>query len=200
MKPPDTRHKLRPILAFLTRSQLLRNTLVCSLLSLAACQTPFFQPGGLVVMQSSIGYEDPDKYLVDSQSYPHYYAKEDFEPPKWRSGPITGSSMATIEPTDVWVVTHRVKEYLLIYSGDYQDRQCRRLNQLAHVGYIRSDGCHGSDYLYHIVIRPSGVAVGWMLLHNPERVLFKRDRYIDMNIDQVRNNGGWDEHPFTLRP
>src|SRR5437016_3411230 len=67
------------------------------------------------------GYINPDEFLVESNSYPAYAAQYRVEVPppvfRYRTGPI--------ETTDSWKVTHRIGDRFLIYSEDYQQRQCR---------------------------------------------------------------------------
>lgn len=159
-------------------------------------------PPGATLAAPPANIENPDTYRVDSANYPAYRIKERFEPPRWKVGAVQSKyTMAPIEPTDVWKVTHQVGDVFLIYSDTYNDRQCRLLASMAPSGraggFIGRWGsaCH-PDRLYHIPITLNGkVKSGWKLLYNPKRVIFSRHRYIDMQIDPTTAEG-WGGQPL----
>lgn len=165
-----------------------------------------FLPPGMVRTAPPSNIEDPDNYLVDSEIYPVFHAKEKFDPPKWKVG--SGESkfpMVAIEPIDIWKVTRVVGEMYLIHSDTYNERQCRYLMEIAPDGsaggfvsrWGRSRRCH-ADYLYHIPIMPNGtVRGGWKLLYNPERFLSSRDRYINLQIDPITADD-WGSQPLFI--
>lgn len=153
---------------------------------------PVIPPPGATLAALPANIENPDAYRVDSAIYPTFKVKQRFDPPRWRSPGVESKyPMISIEPTDIWKVTHKVGDVLLIYSDTYNDRQCRLL-----VKYGRGAGgsipvwgskCH-SHYLYHIPVSHDGTVRnggdgGWKLLYNPEKFIFSRDRYINMQID-----------------
>lgn len=177
--------------------------LLLIVLILQGCTVPFhIAPPGVKIAAPPTNVEDPDKYRVDSASYPTFRVKERFEPPRWKAG--AGESkypMVPIDPTDIWTVTHRVGEVLLIYSDAYNDRQCRLLAQLEPHGIAGGQlgfggkTCHAGR-LYHISITADGkVQGGWKLMYNPKRFGFARDRYINMQIDPSMANG-WGSQPL----
>lgn len=169
------------------------------------CAIPFHIPApGVKPVTPPTNIEDPDKYRVDSASYPTFWIKARFEPPRWKAG--AGKSkypMAPIEPIDTWRVTHQVGDVFLIYSDTYNDRQCRMLagiepNGMAG-GFIGRWGsvCH-LDRLYHIPVTLDGtVRNGWKLLYNPKRFGFARDRYVNMQIDPA-TPADWGPQPLFV--
>lgn len=172
-------------------------------LFLQACVVPFhIAPPGVKVAAPPANVEDPDKYLANSASYPTFRTKGKFTPPRWKAG--AGESkypMVSLESTDIWRVTHQLGDVFLIYSDTYNDRQCRLLAHIepngmagGHIGLF-SKNCDASR-LYHIPITLDGtVKSNWMLLYNPKRVGFSRDRYINMQIDPATPEG-WGPQPL----
>ena len=161
-----------------------------SFLVLQGC-FPVIPPPGATFATLPANIENPDAYRVDSASYPTFKVKQRFDPPRWKSPGGEGFPMASIEPTDTWRVTHKVGDLFLIYSDTYNDRQCRSLVEYGPGagGFVRPWGsrCH-SHYLHHISVSRDGTVRsgkngGWMLLYNPEKFIFSRDRYINLQID-----------------
>lgn len=176
---------------------------VLAALFVATGCTPVILPPGMVRASLPSNIEDPDKYLVNSADYPAFRVRQQFDPPKRKVGAVESEFvMVTIEPTDIWKVTHAVGETYLIYSEAYNDRQCRYLARIAPSGYAggfisRWGGstCQAS-HLYHIAITPDGtVRGGWKLLYNPKRFLLARDRYINMQIDPA-TPANWGPQPL----
>jgi hypothetical protein len=158
-------------------------------------------PPGVKVATPPTNIENPDRYRVDSASYPTFHVRERFKPPLWKEGSF---EMVLIEASDIWKVTHKVGEKaFLIYSESYNDRQCRYLADVlprgmagGHIGII-TKRCD-ADYLYHIPVNLDGTVIGnWKLLYNPKRFIFARDRYIDMQIDRTAV-GGWSKQPLFV--
>lgn len=147
----------------------------------------------------SRNYENPDKYLVKSVGYPTYVAKYDFAPPKPRDRNwVSSTSNVEILTTDVWHVTHKFGNRLLIFSNTYQDRQCNYLVSLGRAhGAFKSllGGRCVADNLYELYISGAGKVIGWMFLKDPEKVAFSKDRYTIM--DPARRKGpGWPKQPL----
>lgn len=175
---------------------------LAALFAITGCM-PVILPPGMVRAAPPSNIEDPDKYLVDSANYPTFRVKKRFDPPKRKVGAVESEfAMVTIEPSDVWKVTHLVGETYLIYSDAYNDRQCRYLASIAPSGYAggfvsRWGGstCQAS-HLYQIAITPDGtVKGGWKLLYNPKRFLLRRDRYINMQVDPSQA-ADWSSQPL----
>ena len=111
-----------------------------------------------------------------------------------------------ILPDDVWQVTHRVGDRLLIYSEAYEERECRRVTEHAKrygaagdAGRMDRNGkCHWLLDLYHVFINQQGdVAGGWKLLRNPERVVFSSDRRVLLEPDGAAE--GWGPQPLFVK-
>jgi hypothetical protein len=111
-----------------------------------------------------------------------------------------------ILPEDVWQVTHRIGERLLIYSQDYEERECRRITERAKrvglegdAGRIDRNGkCHWLRHLYHVFINAQGDVVGgWKLLYNPEVVVFASDRRVLLEAEG--STEGWGPQPLFLK-
>lgn len=176
---------------------------LASLLAITGCM-PVILPPGMARAEPPSNIEDPNKYRVDSASYPAFRIRERFKPPTWRVGSVTGYPMEPIEPTDIWAVTHIMGDAYLIYSKAYNDRQCRYLARVAPRGtagghlYRGGKSCE-ADNLYHISIAPDGtVRGGWKLLYNPKRFLLPRDRYINMQIDPT-TPADWGPQPLFTK-
>lgn len=110
-----------------------------------------------------------------------------------------------IFPDDVWQVTHRIGDRLLIYSEEYEDRECRRVTERAKrtgaagdAGRIDPNGkCHSLRHLYHIFINQQGeVSGGWKLLKNPELVVFASDRRLV--LEPSAPTEGWGPQPLFV--
>lgn len=144
-------------------------------------------------------YENPDNYRVATDDYPSYIAKYTFDSPPPRQGTFV-SKIPNIEilPMEIWRVTHKVGNKLLIFSDAYQDRQCNHLLE-----YGTSSGAFkdllsrrcSADYLYHLIVFPDGRVDGWMLLRNPAGVAFSKDRYTLMDPG-LRAGPGWPDQPL----
>jgi len=111
-----------------------------------------------------------------------------------------------ILPDDVWQVTHHIGDRFLIYSEQYQERECRRVTERAKRTGASGDGgridrngkCLGLPDLYHIFINAGGdVAGGWKLLRNPERVVFANDRRVV--LEGERPVDGWGRQPLFMK-
>jgi hypothetical protein len=156
----------------------------------AACGTVYelYAPPGAIVNPPRTDYENPDRFKVTSSAYPLYRAKQSFAPPVPREGNWTSrTGMVEIFPSDIWVVTHRVGDRLVIYSETYQARQRKFLSG--------KDGFVG-PYLYHLLVEPDGrVNRGWFILRNPQIVVATRDRYINLNLE-LRSTVGWPNEPL----
>jgi hypothetical protein len=166
--------------------------------ALGGC-VPVIPSPGMMVVSPAANLEDPDKYQVDPAGFPTFRIKERFDPPRWKSGTMESKyPMTIIKTADVWKVTHVVNNLYLIYSDTYNDRQCRLLAQLEPSGIAGGRGkdkCY-VDYLYHVAISPDGtVRGGWKLLKNPERFIFARDRYRNMQIDPTQA-ADWGPQPL----
>lgn len=95
--------------------------------------------------------------------------------------------MTDILPADVWIVTHRVGERLVIYSESYQARQGK---------YLSGRDDFVSPYLYHLFIDSRGrVDRGWLILKNPKTVAFASNRYVLIDPKQ-RETPGWPDEPL----
>jgi len=117
---------------------------------------------------------DPESFRVDSKNFPRYRLTHAFEPPRWTSeydqSFTSRHPMVEILPSDEWIVRHQIGDLLLISCAAYDQRQWKLLK-------AAEPGAGAKDYLYTIFIDREGrVAGGWMLLHNPERVIFSADR------------------------
>ena len=157
--------------------------IVAVALSLNGCIHP---PGVDVVTPGSTGYVNPDDFRVNSDAYPSYRAVRrvgDIDAPR---SPNFAFRLAPIEVTDVWRVTHRIGDRLLIYSTDYENRECVLLQRTA-IGLDKGgrgffDSRCIPHRLFEIFIRADGtVAGGWQTLYNSERVIFASDRLIRFN-------------------
>ncbi len=160
-------------------------TLSFAVLSLGGCSSVYelYAPPGANFNPPRQGlYEDPDKYKVSSSENIRYRTKSTFSPPRWRYGNMVSSTeMPDILPSDIWVVTHRFRDRLIIYSATYQARQTAN-----------------TSYQYHLFIDSSGrVNSGWLLLHNPKAVLLARDRFTIMDPKQSETDGWPDEILFV---
>ena len=109
------------------------------------------------------------------------------------------SQPVDILPEDVWRVTHRVGNRLLIYSEEYQERECRRVTERAKrfggmgsAGRIDRNGkCHSLPALYHIFINEEGEVVGgWTLLNN------RNHRVV---LEPESPNDGWGPQPLFVK-
>jgi len=142
---------------------------------------------------------NPDEFRVNSDSYPEYVAVSRVEEPpavfRYRTAPI--------EPTDSWRVTHRIGERLLIYSEQYEQRQCQyeitQATAPGDVGRIDRHGqCRSAPYLYYLFITADGEVRGWKLLKNPQRVVLARDRRLSPDAEEGTSDG-WGRQPLFRR-
>lgn len=143
---------------------------------------------GTTVNPPLTGYQDPDRYKVEPSAYPRFRAKREFMPPAPRLGEFTFSTkMVAITPADIWTVTHRAGERLVVYSNSYQERL--RKNAPPREEIV-------GPYLFHLFIAPDGtVDRGWLLLRNPKTFIFANDRHVP--IDPVLSaSSGWPQEPL----
>lgn len=151
-------------------------------------------------------YENPDNYRVNSSEYPSYAAKYNFSPPKPHDGKwVSRTNDVKILTTDIWQVTHKIGDTLILFSKSYQDRQCDYLLTLGrNSGAFKSPlggGCN-ADNLYEIYASPDGRVIGWLLLNNTAPS-WSKERYTIM-APASRESLGWPKQslfaPVHQRP
>ena len=150
---------------------------------------------------------DPDTFAVDSHKFPHFRVAAPFSPPRWISiynpNVESGSPMVEIQPSDIWRVTHVVRNVQIIQSDSYTLRQCEFLAAAAPhgtAGGFKSllGGECSTDYLYGIYIDPAGhLAGGWVLLRNPKQAFLKADRRTYF-VPLADRNKGWEGIEFVV--
>lgn len=158
---------------------------------------------GLVPLPPREGnYENPDKYKVVPSTYPTYVVKYNYAPPRPREGTWTAKVNSTrILTSDVWHVTHKVGNRLIVFSNAYQKRQCDWLLTFGKLAGAFKEPFGGpciANYLYSLYIFPDGRVDGWMLLDNPNRVALSKDRYTIMD-PALREGSGWPEKPLLKK-
>ena len=159
--------------------------------SLVSCGTVYelYAPPGANLNTSLQGkYENPDKYRVPDAERKTYIASKTFSPPQARRAAVNyGHAMADVQAGDVWVVTHRVQERLIIFSTQFQARQERALSGKG-------------NYLYCLIIDPDGrINKGWFFLRDPKYVVLASERMTIMD-PSIRDTDGWPTEPvFALQ-
>ena len=170
-------------------SQLIGAPLILVLLASCGSVYDLYAPVGANINSPRTGnYENPDKYRVLESERKIYVATKTFSPPKPRRETLTlNISMVDIEAGDVWVVTHRVQNRLVIFSTQYQARQERALSGRG-------------NYLYSLLIDSDGrVNSGWFLLRDPRLVVLASERMTIMD-PSIRATDGWPEEPvFAMK-
>lgn len=157
--------------------------------TLVSCGTVYelYAPPGANVHSSMPGkYENPDNYRVAALDRVNYVATKSFSTPSPRRGTLVlKTATADVEAGDVWTLTHRVKDRLIIFSETFQKRQVRR-----------SPG--ESNYLYHLIIDADGhVNKGWFLLRDPKFVVLASERMTIMDTS-IRDTDGWPAEPVFV--
>ena len=111
--------------------------------------------------------------------------------------------MVEIQPSDIWRVTHAVRNVLIIQSDSYTLRQCEILAAAAPHGTgggfksLLGGEC-SVDYLYGIYIDTAGhLAGGWVLLRNPKQAFLKADRRTYF-VPLAEHNKGWEGIEFVV--
>ena len=190
------------IMTLAVRNAGLSFALLCAASGCGSLYELYATPGVTLNASRQGNYEDPDGYRVDAAAFPSFKAVMRYSPPSpTLSGSTSRVPMVDISPEDVWRVTHRVGTLLAAFSTSYQLRQCIHMLGLGvGAGAFRppSGGTCQTNYLYHLLISPDGRVHGWLGLHNPQRVVAARDRYVPMD-PELRKGPGWPVDPL-LRP
>ena len=170
-------------------SQLIGAPLMLVLLASCGSVYDLYAPVGANINSPRTGnYENPDKYRVLESERKVYVATKTFSPPKPRNETLTlNIPMVDIEAGDVWVVTHRVQNRLVIFSAQYQARQERALSGR-------------TNFLYSLFVDSDGrVNKGWLLLRDPSLVVLASERMKIMD-PSVSATDGWPEEPvFAMK-
>lgn len=159
--------------------------------ALVSCGTVYqlYAPPGANVNSSLPGrYENPDNYRVAVPDQIKYVATKTFSTPSPRRGALVLKTVTVdVEAGDVWTLTHRVKDRLIIFSEAFQKRQVRLSPR-------------ESNYLYHLIIDVDGrVNKGWFLLRDPKYVVLASERMTIMD-PSIRDTDGWPTEPvFVLQ-
>ena len=101
------------------------------------------------------------------------------------------SKWAEILPSDVWRVTYVYKGLYLVYSEQYQKRECERELQFKHTdAYLENGECHHIKR-FLIYLKPSGEVAGGFKILNRDSV-FASQRRMPMEPDHTQDNQ-WNE-------
>ena len=170
-------------------SQLIGAPLILVLLASCGSVYDLYAPVGANINSPRTGnYENPDKYRLPESERKIYVATKTFRPPKPRYETLTlNIPMVDIVAGDVWVVTHRVQNRLVIFSAQYQARQKRALSGR-------------ENYLFSLFIDSDGrVNKGWLLLRDPRLAVLASERMTIMD-PSVSATDGWPEEPvFAMK-
>lgn len=123
----------------------------------------------------------PDDFRVDPALYPKYRAIQDFQPPNLLlNAPYL--KMPAISTDDIWIVRHKVGNYLWIYSEQYEARVCggKRCNRV------------GQN---EISIYPNGRVCCWIQIKDPKYTVLRGDRAVRVEADP-RYDPDWGDGPL----
>jgi hypothetical protein len=138
----------------------------------------------------------PKKFEVESEHFPIFKVLSALNPPPKISSLKNDmhaqmvNHMQAISSSDKWQVTHVIGHRYIIQSKDYNERQCRYLNQLGigSGGFVNTIGICLRDYDYGIYITQDGkVDGGWELL--PSDRIMAVNRYMYMSWEPSKNQG-----------
>lgn len=171
---------------------ILLSFLLLGCMSAADYMTP---PAGAVTEGSGPYSVNPDGFKVDPNKYPKFTASADVDPPDARDCWIGGCSprkMAPILTTDIWSVTHIVRNKYLIESDSYNERQCLYMNKLKENpagGGVNIFGHCLRALEFGIYVTPTGaVDGGWQILPGSQKIFSARETFL---APDVRNTKMW---------
>lgn len=157
---------------------------VLSLVSCGAAYQLYAPPNATLHTALPGNYENPDLYRVTYIA--RYSSVLALKPPSPRYKNLNfREPMASIEPSDIWTVTHQINGRLIIFSQQYQARQEKVLSGK-------------TNDLYSLLIDADGrVNKGWFLFKNPRIVVLKSER-MEIMDPSIRDSDGWPDEPLFL--
>ena len=128
---------------------------------------------------------NPDQFRVDSDDYPDFRVPARTVPPDAETYWIAGAerlSMTPILPSDRWKTTHVYRGFLIVQSEEYNERQCRYLDEIDQNpagGGVNVFGVCLQAFEYGIYLNDNGEIVGgWEVLPGKQKVLGARKIYL----------------------
>lgn len=147
-----------------------------TIILLSGCAAPMAyynqaERGGVVIL--------PDNYEVQSTKYPKYRIKRSRSSPS--PNPI--ERQVPMYSTDVWIVTHEIGPYYLIYSYDYDQRSCKKGLEAMRKKIKKGEPCKSNESSVHILIDHRGDVIGdgWVGIYDPKQV-WAPDRMVDLPL------------------
>lgn len=128
---------------------------------------------------------NPDRYKIDGSQYPIFHTRKSIDAPAGETYWLAGAeylAMTPILPTDSWRVTHTYKGLLIIQSEEYNDRQCRYLDQIGRNpvgGGVNILGYCLQAFEYGIYVDEQGaITGGWELLPGKQKIFSARNMFL----------------------
>jgi len=134
----------------------------------------------------------PDKFKVDSSRHPIFHVSNSLTPPDGETYWISGAEyvpMTSILPSDTWKVTHIYRDLFIVQSEEYNDRQCRYLDEINRNpagGGVNIFGSCLQAFEYGIYLNEQGeIAGGWELLPGEQKIFSARKMFLAPNDEKT---------------
>ena len=147
---------------------------------------------------------NPNRFSVSSEAYSSYRIQAKFVPPKPEICTFGGcykSAIIAIKPTDIWKVTHKIGERLLIQSDEYMERVCRRTERTHNIynnrSYLQKGAKCVIDRKYAVYITQDGLIDGGWEVFFPNKVSFENRMYFSPTSRETKE---WGAATFVVAP